>query len=451
MPKRKRNKKIKKGRGRPRKKVIKERKHKVKYVPHLLRGVRDILPEDQSYFQYVLKQAEILAESYNFQRIDTPIIEERELFEKGIGQSTDIVEKQMFTFTDKGKTKVCLRPEGTAPIVRAYLEHGMFNLSQPIKVYYSGPMFRRERPQSGRYRQFYQFGLEVIGSDKPVIDAEIISFAYSLFDALKIDVLIKVNSIGCSECRKAYRRKLVSYLRSKRNKLCKDCQRRLKTNPLRILDCKNPDCQRIIKKAPQVVDWLCENCRQHFVRVLEYLDELKIPYSLDPYLVRGLDYYTRTVFEVWPTRKSLETNFALGGGGRYDNLIKMFSNRDIPACGVAFGIDRIVEELKAEKIKIPKKKAPQIFIAQIGEFARQKALRIFETLRREKFRVVENFSKDSLRTQLELADKLKAKYTLIIGQDEAHNETIIVRDMTSGSQETIDQEKIVKEMRKRLR
>jgi len=434
----------------PRKKIQKKKKKK-KYTPHLLRGMRDILPEDQPYFQYVLKQAESLAESYNFEKIDTPIVEERDLFEKGVGQSTDIVEKQMFTFTDKGRVKVCLRPEGTASIARAYIEHGMFNLPQPIKLYYYGPMFRHEKPQSGRYRQFYQFGLEVIGSEKPIIDAEIISYTYSFFQALKIETKIKINSIGCSQCRKVYHRKLVTYLRSKRNKLCKECQRRLKTNPLRILDCKNPECQEIVKRAPQMIDFLCEDCRAHFVRVLEYLDEVKVPYFLDPYLVRGLDYYTRTVFEVWPVKETSERILALGGGGRYDDLIKMFSNRSVPACGVAFGVDRIVKQLKLENIKIQRKKPPQIFIAQIGELARQNALRIFEILRKEKFRVVENFTKDSLRSQLEIADKLKVKYTLIIGQDEVQNETVILRDMTSGNQEIIDQKKIVKELRKRLK
>ena len=466
-------------RGRPPQAKKKMQKFKTKrgkrYSPKILRGMRDILPQEAKHWDYVLKKMTDLAESYGFQKIISPILEEQTLFEKSTGLSSDIVGKQMYQFTDHGSNKVALRPELTPSVVRAYIEQGMFNLPQPVKLFCFGPLFRYERPQSGRSRQFHQFDLEVLGSDKPLVDAEIILLSQTIFNVLGIGISIQINSLGCPECRKPYRSKLVAYFRSKQRWLCPDCQRRLKTNPLRILDCQNPGCQDLILQAPQLVDDLCQECQDHFVKVLEYLDEANVAYKLNPYLVRGLDYYTRTVFEFWPDRpenKKQEQKYdkeekkeqkkkeivvpqgaqsALGGGGRYDNLIESLGGQPTPATGVAFGMERIMEEIKVQKIRIPKQRLPQIFLAQIGEAACRQALKLFENLRREGFKVAENLAKDSLRSQMEIANKLGVRLTLILGQQEVLDKTIIIRNMHTGNQEIVDQEKIVKELKRKLR
>ncbi len=437
-----------------------------KYVPHILRGMKDVLPEDQVWWDFLLEKFENLARSYGFSRIILPVLEEKKLFEKGTGATTDIVGKQMFTFIDQSGTVVALRPEGTPQVVRAYIEQGMFNLPQPIKLYYFGPMFRYERPQSGRQREFWQFGLEVFGSEKPIIDAEILLFTQNIFQELGLNINLEVNSLGCENCRRVYRKKLIDYFRSRKNKLCADCQRRLATNPLRILDCKEEICQFFASQSPQIVDLLCDGCRTHFTRLLEYLDRIGVVYVLNSRVVRGLDYYTKTVFEVTPKReekKGVELvtteaskqlsrgQISLGGGGRYDDLVELLGGRPTPAYGVAFGIERIVEELKIQNVRMPKVRGAEIFVAQISEIARPVALKIFEDLRQEGFRLAENFSKDSLRAQLEIANKLKAKFCLIIGHQEVVDKTVIIRDMNSGNQEIVDQAKIVREMRKRLR
>ena len=431
-----------------------------KYTPKILRGMRDILPDEAIYWDYVLKKASDLAESYGFQKIMLPVLEEQLLFEKSTGLTSDVVGKQMYQFTDRGRSKVAMRPEFTPSIVRAYIEQGMFNLPQPIKLFCFGPLFRYERPQAGRYRQLHQFNLEILGSDKPLTDAQLILFSQTFFNILGIGVSIQINSLGCPECRKLYRAKLVSYFRPKQRWLCQDCQRRFKKNPLRILDCQNPHCQDLVLQAPQLVDDLCQDCQSHFVKVLEYLDEANVVYKLNPYLVRGLDYYTRTVFEFWPERpaKSDKTptifsgaQTALGGGGRYDNLIESLSGRPTPATGFAYGLERIIEEIKIQGAKIPRPRLPQIFLAQIGEAASRRALKLFDDLRKQGFKIAENLAKDSLRSQMEIANKLGVKLTLILGQQEVLDKTIIIRDMHTGNQELVDQEKIVKELKKRLK
>jgi len=454
-----------------------------KYVAHLLRGMRDILPADQTYWDFVNNRVKSIAAAYGFERIETPILEDYNLFERGTGMTSEVVEKQMYDFIDKGGEHICCRPEGTPGAVRAYIEHGMFNLPQPIKFYYCGPMFRHEKPQAGRLRQLHQFGVEVIGSEKPIIDAQIIMFSRAFCESLGLDPVIEINSIGCPTCRKVYRKKLNDYFKFRRKQLCPDCQRRLETNSLRILDCKGKECQELSKKIPQIVDYLCGDCHNHFTRVLEYLDEADTPYELNYRIVRGLDYYTRTVFEVFVRRPKIESQLepllsaaeqenpekteglkasplaptqegprlAIGGGGRYDNLVETLGGKLTPSCGMAFGLDRIIEELKIQNIKLPKVHGPQVFIAQLGDMARQKALKIFEVLRKEGFRVAESFSKDSLRTQLEGAHRLGTKLCLIIGHQEVLNNTIIIRDMLSGSQEIVDQDKIAKELHKKIK
>jgi len=434
-------------------------------------GMRDILSEEQKYFQKILNVAENIAHFYGFEKIDTPILEETELFSKGTGLTSDIVQKQMYSLRTKGGDYLTLRPEFTPGIVRAYLEHGMKNLPQPVKFYSFGPLFRHEKPQAGRYRQFHQFDLEVIGDESPVIDAQIIQIFYNLLNELKLkNLTVEVNSIGDNQCRPYYKKLLQNYFRSRESSLCVDCRRRMKENPLRILDCKEEKCQRVKSQAPQLIDHLCEECHSHFKQVLEFLDEIELPYHLNPYLVRGLDYYTKTVFEIFkesPRGDELSAHLpsspkglvkeegvvrnALVGGGRYDNLVKLLGGEDTRASGASMGIERIITAIKEKEVKFSKSPSPQIFLAQLGNLAKRKSLKLMEEFRQNKIQVGESFGKDSLKVQMKVADRLGVRYTLLLGQREALEGTIIVRDMKSGNQETIKLDRAVKEMQKRLK
>lgn len=412
-------------------------------------GMHDILAEEQKYFQKIYDLVEEIANFYNFKKIETPILEETELFSKGIGLATDIVQKEMFSFRTRGGDHLSLRPEGTAPIVRAYIEHGMQNLPQPVKLWYFSPYFRHERPQLGRFRQFWQFGFEVIGEESPVIDAQIIQIFYNILKELKLkNLILQLNSIGDSFCRPYYKKILVSYFKSRIDSLCLDCKRRLKENPLRILDCKEEKCQRIISQAPQILDHLCENCHRHFKEVLEFLDELELPYHLNPYLVRGLDYYTKTVFEISEESEKGKACGALVGGGRYDLLTKVLGGKETPAVGGAAGIERIVSLMKEKAIRFPREKKSQIFLAQIGNLAKRKSLKLIEDFREAKIPVSESLGRDSLKAQLKVADKLGVRYTLILGQKEALEEKIILRDMRTGKQKILKLKNLVKELKK---
>jgi len=434
-------------------------------------GMRDILSEEQKYFQKILNVAENIAHFYGFEKIDTPILEETELFSKGTGLTSDIVQKQMYSLRTKGGDYLTLRPEFTPGIVRAYLEHGMKNLPQPVKFYSFGPLFRHEKPQAGRYRQFHQFDLEVIGDESPVIDAQIIQIFYNLLNELKLkNLTVEVNSIGDNQCRPYYKKLLQNYFRSRESSLCVDCRRRMKENPLRILDCKEEKCQRVKSQAPQLIDHLCEECHSHFKQVLEFLDEIELPYHLNPYLVRGLDYYTKTVFEIFkesPRGDELSAHLpsspkglvkeegvvrnALVGGGRYDNLVELLGGEDTRASGASMGIERIITAIKEKEVKFSKSPSPQIFLAQLGNLAKRKSLKLMEEFRQNKIQVGESFGKDSLKVQMKVADRLGVRYTLLLGQREALEGTIIVRDMKSGNQETIKLDRAVKEMQKRLK
>jgi len=418
-----------------------------------LTGMHDVLPEDQIYFKRVQKVIEGVSNYYSFQKIETPILESAEIFSRTVGQDTDIVGKEMYTFRTKGGDFVCLRPEGTAPVMRSYIEHGMHNLPQPVKLWYVGPFFRYERPQAGRFRKFHQFGFEAIGEKNPSIDGQIIQMSYDVLKELGFkNIRIEVNSIGDSECRPYFKKILSSYLKSRKSSLCADCQRRMKENPLRVLDCKEEKCQQIKASAPQIIDHLCENCHSHFKQTLEFLDELELPYALNPYLVRGLDYYTKTVFEIVETTESGQSQGSLVGGGRYDNLSKLLGGRDVPACGVAGGIERIISLMKEREMKTGQKQDDtQIFLAQLGQMAKRKSLKLFEEFRSAKIPVAESFSKDSLKAQLRTANKMGIKWVLIFGQKEALEDFITLRDMNTGAQEEIKLDKVVGEMKKRLK
>ena len=413
------------------------------------KGTFDILPEEQKYWSRIREVIEKLAYSYGFSRIDTPIFEDARLFEKGTGISSDIVQKEMYVFKTKGGYRLALRPEFTPGIVRAYIQHGMKNLPQPVRLFSVGPVFRHEKPQAGRFRQFHQFNFEIIGDSDPINEALLIWLVSLIFKKLGIKKFnIEINNIGCSECRGTYRKLLIDYYSRLSRKLCPNCRKRLKLNPLRLLDCKEEKCKRFIEDAPQIIDYLCEECHNHFKGLLEILDELEVPYILNPYLVRGLDYYTKTVFEF-----KLENSEAgeLAGGGRYDNLIELYGEKPTPAVGVAGGIERIISVLKAQDIKIPSEPAPSVFLAHLGDLGRKKSLALFEKLRSNGIRVAESLSKGSIKSQLKLADKLGIKIVLILGQKEVLENNIIIRDMDSGVQEIIPLDKLIKRLKKKIR
>ena len=418
-----------------------------------LSGMRDTLPDEQVYVKRIQKAVESITHYYGFNRIDTPVLEQAELFIKGTGADTDAVSKEMYSFRTKGGDLVALRPEFTPSIVRSYIENGMYNLPQPVKLWTSGPLFRHERPQAGRYRQFFQFDIEALGDASPSIDGQIIQMSFDILKDLSFkNINIEVNSIGDSECRPYFKKILTGYFRSRKSSLCTDCQRRLKENPLRILDCKEEKCQQIKAGAPQIIDHLCEPCHGHFKQVLEILDELELPYTLNPYLVRGLDYYTKTVFEIVEKSEDGVTQGTLVGGGRYDSLVKLLGGRDTPACGAAGGIDRIVNLMKTRELKPDKKQdKPEIFLAQLGQLAKRKSLKLFEEFRDAKILVAESFSKDSLRTQLNTANKMGIRWVLIFGQKEALEEFITLKDMDSGVQTEIKLDKVVEEMKTKIK
>jgi histidyl-tRNA synthetase len=415
------------------------------------RGMRDILSEEQIYWEKTRQVVKTLAKSYGFSRLDTPILEEVDLFIKGTGQFTDIVEKEMYTLRTRGGDRLVLRPEFTPAIIRAYLENGLSSQPHPVKLYSIGPIFRYERPQKGRYRQSYQANFEIIGEQDPILDAQLVQLFFSISKDLGLKNLItQINSIGCPRCRPVYRKMLVGFYRSRKKEICPNCQRRLQQNPLRLLDCKENRCLRIAEEAPQIIDHLCDDCHNHFRNVLEYLDEIEIPYILNPHLVRGLDYYTKTVFEFWPEGRE-GRQIALGGGGRYDGLVKLLGGKDIPGVGLAIGLDRVINLIKERSIKISLRSRPLIFLVQLGELGKKKSLKLFEELRRAGLEIASSFSRNTIKAQLKTADKLGARFALILGQKEALDKTIIIRDMDSGSQETVPLEKVIKEIKKRLK
>lgn len=430
-------------------------------TPQLLRGFKDVLPADAPYWQALYKTASHFASRYSFEMIETPIVEPAKLFEHTLGRDTDVVEKQMYIFQDLDGDRLALRPENTAGAARAYIVHGMRNLPQPVKLWYSGPYFRHERPQAGRFREFHQYGFEIFGDAEPAADAVIILIAARTLEALGIPVAVHLNSIGCAACRPAYRETLIEHYRAKRFLLCENCKRRVQKNPLRLLDCKEPSCQPVKETAPQSLDHLCEACKGHLMRTLEYLDEIGIAYELDHTLVRGLDYYNRTVFEVYAQEARIVPEeagkgvgeggkIALGGGGRYDGLVELLGGQPTAACGFAHGIERIVSRLREMGKPLPREDAPQVFVAQLGEAARRRAIALFEDLRKSGMRVAESFSKTALRAQLEIAHRLRVPLTVVLGQKEMLEGTVILREMDSGMQEVVAADKLKEILIERL-
>lgn len=434
---------------RPKNLIVKKvRRQKLKKILQAPKGMPDILPEEDVYRRKIFKTVQELADYYGFGRIGTPLLEESQVFLHGTGPTSEIVQKQMFNLKTPGGDKLSLRPEFTPNIIRSYLENGMFNLSKPVKLFSYGPLFRYEQPQRGRYRQFWQYDFEIIGDGDPIYDALTIQIFYNSFVNLKIkDLLIEVNTIGCDNCRPIWHKQLKNYFHSKLKKLCPDCQRRYKINPLRILDCKNETCQPFKEKAPKILDYLCRECHNHFKSLLEYLEELKLPYNINNSLVRGLDYYTKTVFEIRETKD----NLALCGGGRYDYLAEVLGGKSTPAVGGAAGVERLVEILKAKQPNAEPAFKPKVFLIIIGDLAKKRGLSVLEMLRKANIPTAESFGRDSIKAQLRQADRMGTPFALILGQKEALDDTIIIKDMKAGMQEVINLEKVSVELEKRFK
>lgn len=422
-------------------------------APQTPRGTKDILPEEQKYWQYILDNFKEKMGVFGAGRIETPIVEFAETYIRSIGKGTDIVDKEMFevrrlsspaeTLDEEDSKTMILRPEYTAGIMRSYIQNGMSTWPQPVKLWYFGPAFRYERPQAGRYRIHYQAGLEVIGDSSPLTDASLILLAWQLLKKLGLAKSLKldINSIGCSTCRPRMKKKQLEYFQNFLADLCPDCNRRFIENPLRIFDCKENKCQKIINSAPQMIDLLCGECKTHFKQVLENLDYLQIPYNLNPRLVRGLDYYCRTVFEIYLSSDNDRASTLLGGG-RYD-LGTIYQTTETPAIGWATGVERLINALKEKEIEIPEEKMTDIALIQIGEKARKVALVISDKLTEEGLRVTNVLGKDSLKAQMRSASKLGARVCLILGQREVLDKSVIYKDMTSGFQETLTQENLL--------
>lgn len=416
------------------------------------KGMHDILPEDQKYWRYIQKKTQTLLEDYSFEMIETPILESTELFLRSVGNGTDIVEKEMYSLKTKGGDDLTLRPEGTAPTIRAYLEHGMNVRPHPVKLYYSGPLFRHDQPQQGRYRQYHTIGAETIGDSSEAVDAELLFLGHKILMALGLaNYNIHINSIGDSVCRPVYLKALRDYYKTRVKKTCARCKLRMKENILRVLDCKEESCREVIKEAPQMMDYLDEECKSHFRHVLEFLDEAKIPYILNPHLVRGLDYYTRTVFEFMPAEEGSSQGAVLAGG-RYDRLVELLGGQKTPAAGWGMGVERLILALKEQNVHVPDIGVkPKVFLAQLGEVAKRRSLLLFEEIRKVGIEIKTSLGRDSIKAQMRIANRLGVKYALIFGQKEALDNTVIMREMEAGVQETIPLEKIVEELKKRLK
>lgn len=400
------------------------------------RGVRDILPGETEKWRFVEGVAYELSRRYGYKEIIVPIFEHTELFSRGLGEATDIVMKEMYTFEDKGGRSLTLRPEATASIVRAYLEHHLEQRPQPQKFYFFGPMFRYERPQAGRYRQFWQIDFEALGSPDPLLDVEVIALAWDLMFSLGIKNLeVQINSIGCPKCKEPYKELLKEYLSDKLSLLCEDCQRRFELNVLRILDCKRESCRAVVEGAPKLVDHLCPDCKSHFEDVKEGLDLLSLPYVLNPYLVRGLDYYTRTTFEIISNKLGAQN--ALCGGGRYDLLAFEIGGQMVPGVGFAAGLERIVMVLEEEGILQNMEKGLDIFLISLGEEAKKQVFKLVHLLRREGLSADMDYMDKSMKAQMKLADQKKAKRVLILGEEELSLGIVKIKDMESGKQEDV--------------
>ncbi|MBO5397043.1 MAG: histidine--tRNA ligase [Clostridia bacterium] len=396
------------------------------------RGTEDTLPSESYKLRFIENALGETAGNFGFREIRTPVFEHTELFMRGVGDTTDVVQKEMYTFNDNGNRSISLRPEGTAGTVRAFLEHGLFNEPLPQKYYYLTSCYRYEKPQAGRLREFHQFGVESLGTGSPAADAEIIALAQQVFDFFGLtDISLEINSIGCPECRKHYHEALLNYFNEKKADLCETCLSRLGRNPMRILDCKSPVCSAIAKDAPVVIDFLCEECEAHFGKVKSYLDAMDIPYTVNPRIVRGLDYYTKTVFEF--VSNSIGAQGTVCGGGRYDGLISELGGNPLPACGFGMGIERLTMLLKAQNRELPEDPRPYLYIAPASPEQGPLAMKIVNDLRYEGISALTDLGERSLKAQMKYANKKNAMYTAVLGEDEANKGTVNVKNMDNGN------------------
>lgn len=402
-----------------------------------IRGMQDVLPSESKKWQTIEKVMTEEASLHGFKLIRTPVLEHTELFERSVGDTSDVVEKEMYTFKDKGDRSVTLRPEGTAGTLRAVLENGLHNLPMPLKLMYKSSCYRYEKPQTGRYREFFQFGLEIFGSPSASADAELIILAKSILERLQIqNISLEINSIGCKNCRKKYSEAIINYFKSKIDSLCPTCQNRLEKNPLRILDCKNKVCSEICENAPIITDYICEECSEHFETLQEYLKSQNIEFKINPKIVRGLDYYSKTVFE-FVCDITENDKLTICGGGRYDGLSEILGGPQLCAIGLGFGLERILNIMETQKIMFPKDDSPKVYIASIGENAKKKAFELCGILRTAAIFAEMDIVDRNIKSQMKYADKIGAEYVLVIGDDEIAENRAILKNMKTGKESKI--------------
>ncbi len=413
------------------------------------KGTKDILPQDSYKWQYIEKTARELCRLFGVKEIRTPTFEHTEVFLRGVGEGTDIVNKEMYTFLDKGGRSITLKPEGTAGVARAFIENGLINSALPLKLYYLTSCFRYERPQAGRLREFHQFGIELLGSHQPETDAEAILFVKTFFDKLSVKgISLYINSIGCKTCRKEYEIALKNYLEKNLDKLCPLCRERFEKNPLRILDCKNDECKKITEEAPKILDYLCEDCSSHFDKVKKLLSIAGVEYKINDKIVRGLDYYTKTVFEF--VSENIGAQGTVCGGGRYDGLISDLGGSDAPGIGFAMGIERLLLLLDSVGVEIPNANVTEVYIAPMGEEEREKAFSIVKELRDNGIVAETDHMQRGIKAQFKYADKIGAKYVGVIGSDELSSGKIKLKCMQTGEETFVDIDSITAFIRERI-
>ena len=411
-------------------------------ITKAIKGTKDVLPSESYKNQYIEATCLGVAENFGYKEMRTPVFEHTELFQRGVGDTTDVVQKEMYTFDDKGGRSITLRPEGTAGAARSFLENGLSNEALPQKICYLTSCYRYEKPQTGRLREFHQFGIECFGAASPLADAEMIALAKQIFDELGVkDLHLEINSIGCPKCRAEYHKALKEYFTSRIDELCDTCRDRLDRNPMRIVDCKSPVCSEIAKDAPVVLDYLCDECRDHFDKTKSYLDASNIEYIVNPQIVRGLDYYTKTVFEF--VSDSIGSQGTVCGGGRYDGLIEELGGQHTPSLGFGMGLERLQLVMEAQGCEFPEPSRPDLFIVAMGDKATLKAIEIAKDMRDEGYSVVYDLNGRSLRAQMKYADKCNAKYNVVIGDNEVDTKTAILKDMATGEQSEISLETFV--------
>ncbi|BCS81907.1 histidine--tRNA ligase [Anaerocellum diazotrophicum] len=413
------------------------------------KGTKDVLPEESYIWQYVENKFREVCKLYGYQEVRFPTFEYTELFQRGVGETTDIVQKEMYTFLDKGGRSITLRPEGTASAARLFIEHGFASRPMPQRFYYIISAFRYENTQGGRFREFHQFGIENFGSSSPVTDAEVISLAYNFFTSIGLDnITVNINSIGCPVCRKEYVKNLKEYFSANSQKLCTTCHQRLDKNPMRILDCKEEGCKLVTKDAPKPIDYLCDDCKSHFEKVKTYLDQAKVLYKVDPFIVRGLDYYTKTVFEIVAT--VTEKELAICGGGRYDNLIEQIGGNSTPGIGFAIGVERLLMLLAQNGLFPTRPQVPEVFVATIGENSLKKAFEIASRLRFEGISTIIEEMSRSLKSQMKYADKIGCQFSIIIGDEEIAKGVCKIRNMRTSSEDEVNIESICQYLKEKL-